>query len=319
MNILPKNLTKIAVIPVNTELHAQTIAWYSPFCEVCKGYAPANLAVFVGYNPGSDQIARLYKHNGIPTLCWWIGSDIMFYDQASIKPESAKTLYDYHMCPSEENKAELAKHGIDATVQSVVPAWTYPYQDIATDKKRVMMYFPVGRYDEVHTWKEIYNLVGGNLYCLQECMEMVEACPEVEFYIYANGCEVTDAPKNANILGRVDQNLMHNVYARCNILLRKTMHEGISQSVIEAKQSGLQVITNKKTPHINYASTKDEFIKVLNELELKPDPEGSAYYQTEFHPDRVLEKWAKLINPEIGRKVQADSSTYYRETSGSLI
>ena len=330
--MLPKEIKKIAIIGANSELHAITVSHYHPLCEVTDRYMPADLAVFIGYNPGMDLVAAEFKQKGVPTVCWWIGTDIMNYSQAGMfpdanipflyfnqkspetlamlkdyamkilrfcdmpdKPQSARHLYNFHVCPSENNRAELMSSGINATVQPVVPAAPYKFIEKLPKKKKVMVYLPIGRHEQTLNWKELKE-APQHLYMLSECAQIMEKCPNIEFSIYSNPCKLEGQPKNVTSLGVIENSKMDELYAEHNIVMRWTAHEGLAQSVIECKQAGLQAVTNYDLPHVVKATTVDEFVKALNSVDIKPDKKGSKYYQKEFSPLNVLEKWKGFLN-----------------------
>lgn len=330
--MLPKDTRKIAIVPANSTLHAQTIARYSSFCEVAEGVIDCDMAVFVGYNPGMDLIAEGYKKKGIPNLLWWIGSDIMSYNMTGMfpdnnipllyfnertpqhlnllrqyaheilrfcempdRPPSAKTLYDFHMCPSPFNRAELMQCGIDAVVQSVVPSAPMPFIKNLPSGKKAMYYMPIGRYEHTISWNDLKK-TEGHMYMIKECCEIMEKCPEIEFSLYGHAATIKDCPKNVTPVGVVENLRIHDFYEKNNIVMRWTRHEGIAQSVIEGKQSGLQVVTNYELPHVHLANTVDDFCKVLKSIKAVPDKVGSKYFTETFHPKYVLEKWRSFLD-----------------------
>ena len=330
--MLPKGLTKIAIVPANSELHAITVSRYHPICQVLDHYEPCDLAVFIGYNPGMDLLAQDFKKNGVPIVCWWIGTDILNYSQSGMfpdanipflyfnqknpdtlgmlrkyamdlmrfcdmpdKPASAKALYDFHMCPSESNKQELMASGINAIIQSVVPAAPLPLIKRLPLKRKAMFYLPIGRHEQTLDWKEITG-APEHLYMLSQCGQIIEKCPDVKFSIYGNPCKISNAPKNVEVVGVVENSKMPEFYAQHNIVFRWTAHEGIAQSVIEGKQAGLQAVTNYTLPFVHRATTIDEFVNLLNKISIEPDKKGSKYYQKQFNPINVLEKWKGFIN-----------------------
>ena len=330
--MLPKGIRKIAIVPANSTLHAQTIARYSPFCEVSDRLIDCDMAVYVGYNPGMDLLAAQYKQKGIPNVCWWIGTDIMSYvaagqfPDANIplfyfnkpspegvnllrqygheilrfcdmpdKPPSAKSLYDFHMCPSPSNYQELLHSGIKAHIQSVVPSAPFPFIKKPPKRKKAMYYIPVGRYEQKIDWNELKK-AEGHLYRVKDCFEIMEKTPDIQYSLYGHAAEIINCPKNVTPCGVVENLRMHNFYEQHNIVLRWTMHEGIAQSVIEGKQAGLQVVTNADLPHVHKADTVDGFVKVLNSIYAVPDKVGSKYFTKTYHPKHVVEKWRNFLN-----------------------
>lgn len=325
--MLPQNTLRIAIVPCNTILHAETVAQYSPFTQITKHYIPANLAVFLGFNPGSDMIAQHFKNKGVPTLCWWIGTDIANYtmpyncptcNHEMARPVSPTNLYDYHWCPTEANKKELESVGIKATVQPVVQAITYPIQKVPKDKKKIMVYVPLGRVDQVLTW-EHFRAQQQNLYMISEVAKIIEALPEVSFTIYGNHSPIEGQPRNVRSLGHIAKDQMPDLYADHNIYLRWTSHEGIAQSCMEAKQSGLQVITNQKNPHMIHADSVPTFIEAIKNMKLTgADKKGSKYYQELFSCKDVLNKWAKIMRSDNKHEMQAEYSSELNDNYSGL-
>lgn len=326
--MLPRGLTRIAIVPANTLLHAQTVAKYSPYCEVSGGCSAANLAVFMGYNQGMAQIVKMYKAKSVPTVCWWIGSDVEMFINVNPKPDDV-LLYDYHVSTCKAQHDKLLACGIETEIQPVVPAWQYPVLKLDVNyeglqkffpplKKKVLIYMPIGRFDMPISWGQIKTALVGDTYCSGDMVDIVEACPDVLFTIFGNACNITDVPPNVIVAGRADQNLVHNIYADNDILIRKTTHGEIAQSVVEAKQSGCMVICNHELPHTVFANTVDEFIKAISETDTNVDFAGSEYYTKEYHPDRVLDLWSKYIKMDSLQSVAIDYEMEMNKQRGAL-
>jgi hypothetical protein len=234
------------------------------------------------------------------------------------RPVSPTNLYDYHWCPTEANQKELETVGIKAVIQPVVQAITYPLVKKLPKEKRVLIYAPLGRMDQTLEWETFKNQIH-SLYMLDKCAAIIESCPDIQFTLYGNYSPITNLPKNVRSLGFIPKEDMVKLYADHNIYLRWTEHEGFAQSCMEAKQSGLHVITNQKNPHMLFADSVESFIKQLKSLKIKePDKEGSKYYQAKFNCSGVVEKWGKILRLDSQHDIQADYSAELGENYGGL-
>lgn len=197
---------------------------------------------------------------------FWGGSDVPWCEAHKLFPAISEKRNIRHLAGSRLIQRELNRNGIDSifTTTFARNLDSVPYTKRRWDKGiHVMVYQP-----------------GKGLYCPKEMIELAEKMPEVKFHWVADKNKVfKDLPKNIKNHGYLSTKPYIKLLKKCQIVVRYTLHDGFSDTIIEAILSGAYVISNHDYPFVVGTSNVDEIVEAINKLkEQKPPNDYVAWY-----------------------------------------
>ena len=227
-----------------------------------------------------------------PVIYHWIGTDVYRFinDQflkRFVKKILIKSSQAMHLSVSETLQRELANIGIGCGFLPLSTP-TIPGKVSPLSKKfSVLIYIPQDRWDFYH----------GDL-----IMKIVYARPEIDFYLVGSG-PAREMPQNLCALGSIKD--MEPLYAKTNALLRMTIHDGLPKMLLEALSYGRHVLWSQPFPHCHHVTNRDDCLRVLDMLKQKPalNLSGRKFFESDFHPKIIAEKYARLYLGESPEKV----------------
>lgn len=189
---------------------------------------------------------------GVRFVAHWIGTDLY---QVKTRPlahlvfRAAAPGIAAHIADAPWLVEDLARRGIDATLVPTISgrmdgAGPMPMPD----EFAVLAYVPDDRRD-FYGWPTVRTVA--------------EAYPDVPVHV-VGGDGPGDAPANVFFHGLTDE--MEPIYGATSALIRPTVHDGLSQMVLEALIRGRQVVWSREFRECMYATTVDEFVRAVGAL-----------------------------------------------------
>lgn len=179
------------------------------------------------YQIGFWGTERLMFHNG-KRILHWVGSDILQARDNPVFQQTAKDLYNKHLCQTKSNQDELKAMGIEADICPLPPLLIAPTFLMPSPDKIISVYLPSNSsnyYDEL--MQELFTKLSG-----------------IQFLIHGN-----TAIKQPYRLGNMNfigwQRGIMDTIKDSRIVLRFTRHDGFPKIPIEAMTAGRPVITNQ--------------------------------------------------------------------------
>lgn len=270
---------EINVIPVTSQIHAQTFAM--ALGGNMGSSQPGAIAFFVGVDPSCANEVNKSKQKGMKTVAYWIGSDSLC---ACTNADFRKNIpeFDLHVCVHNRIKDELATWGIKAHTVWPCPRIVHPKQKIKQ--------LAIGVYQPTP-----YINKANDLYCFDECITIAKELPDWRFLFY--GAKYKSLPKNVIDIGRLEPNGVSDLYSKMSCVLRLTKHDGHPLGAIEAKMKGLHVIENYPYEGFLLATTLNH-VKMLIEDEETHQGDDSFWpelYQKECSPNNFKKKIFDLL------------------------
>lgn len=220
-----------------------------------------------------DQFHAKYPNKHI--ILWWVGSDVLAATKPGYDVKMAKRVAHKHFCVSKGLQDELHTLGINAEIVTLVPDISAYKIRTLPEKYTIGLYMP-------HN-----NPRTSILYRWIDCRNVISQTPDINYIIYGNKNDIPDAPKNAKVVGWVDDT--SSVLKKCNCLLRLTQHDGFPKGVIEATLMGRAVICNHDYPHVIRANTVAEVIKAIRERP-KIGSDVVEFYKTQYTKERIKQR-----------------------------
>lgn len=123
---------------------------------------------------------------------------------------------------------------------------------------------------------------------------VIEMIPNIRFTIVGGYDFGGNIPKNVTVAGYV--NNMDEIYEKSYILLRPTLHDGLSQMVLEALGRGRQVIWSMPFPHCHSAQKPEQIVEIIKDLISFPriNVDGAKYVADNFTPEEMVNKLRKV-------------------------
>ncbi len=285
-------LSPVKVLLTGMPYHASALA------EQLERFAGDELEALYSETPTAEQFSagdvlhlisaplpdllKLRKY-GKPIIYHWIGSDVLriiedpplkrLFKRILIKAAPAR-----HYAVSEPLCRELHQAGIAAAHLPMVQA-SLPDEPLPLPEKfAVLCYLPEDRW-------QFYR---GDL-----TLQIAEALPDIDFHIVAAAREGNNFP-NLCFHGFVKD--MQPLYARCQVLLRMPLHDGLPKMVLEALSYGRQVLWNYPFPHCRFVRDKESAIKILRELSARPvlNSAGHQFVRENYHPEKLARQYLEL-------------------------
>jgi hypothetical protein len=192
------------------------------------------------------------RARGVRFVAHWIGTDLY---QVKTRPLTrllfrlAAPGIEAHVADAPWLVEDLARWGIRATL---VPTVSGRMDDAGPlplpDEFALLAYVPDDR-REFYGWPTVKAIT--------------EAYPDVRIHV-VGGNGPGGAPPNVVFHGLTDE--MEPIYGAASALVRPTVHDGLSQMVLEALIRGRQVIWSREFPECIYATTTDEFVQTVGAL-----------------------------------------------------
>lgn len=238
------------------------------------------------------RLLRLCRFLGQPMVLHWVGSDVSrARGDMRVREQSAHgAVTHWADCPWLQSELQAA--GVES---KVVPSCAVAVADpppLPSGPLTALCYLPAGQWD----------FYGGTA-----ILALAKALPEVQFLVV--GCEgsTSSVPSNMDFLGWVRD--MDAVYARCHLLIRFPIHDGLSSMVVESLARGRHVVWNHFLPGVLLASTPAEIAVHVTQLSeqqrrgsLLPNETGRGFAQSEYNPASVSSKIQDGFREAMGRR-----------------
>lgn len=229
----------------------------------------------------SSTTVSLSKLAGAKIINHYIGTDVYNLMNASSKTKkksvSNSKKISKNLAVSEHLVEELRTLGI-TNVEYFPIFFSDPiafYDSEAQFRKnKILTYIPEGR-------EEFYGL--------SFILEIADKFPEVEIIIAGHSGKNGDYPSNITFLGWTD-NFLHYLM-QCSIFIRKTEHDGLPNTVLEALMLNKYVLYNHNFPH-----TLDTTVENLNRLLNKDIPNNDArnFVIEHFNNQKIIKSLNQL-------------------------
>jgi hypothetical protein len=192
------------------------------------------------------------RARGVRFIAHWIGTDLY---QVKMRPltgllfRSAAPGIETHIADAPWLVDDLAQWGIEATL---VPTISGQMDDAGPlpmpNDFALLAYVPDDR-QEFYGWPTVRSVA--------------EAYPDVPVHV-VGGNGPGGVPPNVVFHGLTDE--MEPIYRAASALIRPTVHDGLSQMVLEALIRGRQVVWSREFPECIHATTADEFVRAVGAL-----------------------------------------------------
>ena len=128
---------------------------------------------------------------------------------------------------------------------------------------------------------------------------LVEAFPEVDFVVLGDG--ETDYHARPNVTSIDHAEDVAAVVARCSVLIRPTLHDGMPRMVLEALSLGRQVIASHEYPHCYGARYPHEYVEILRAIQRQPkmNVDGCRNVRTAFAVDLTTRVFRDRLSTQI--------------------
>jgi hypothetical protein len=227
------------------------------------------------------------RARGVRFVAHWIGTDLF---QVKTRPLTrllfrlAASRIEAHVADAPWLVEDLARWGIRATL---VPTVSGRMDDAGLlpmpDEFALLAYVPDDR-REFYGWPTVKAIA--------------EAYLDVRVHV-VGGNGPGGAPPNVEFHGLTDD--MEPIYRAVSVLIRPTVHDGLSQMVLEALIRGRQVIWSVEFPECIHATTTDEFVRAVGALRADcPFNEAGARLAAEDYSPAAAVKGLKDVYRSIG-------------------
>lgn len=209
----------------------------------------------------------------------WVGTDVL----KAISNQNRNQKYISkveHYCEVEWIQEELKPIGINADILNFV-SFNKSFETVKIDSDRlnVLSYIPENRAD---------------FYGIKEFMSLVEAFPQVNFYIAgATAVNYQPLPENVKALGWVDD--MDTLFNEMHVTIRFPEHDGLSSFILESMARGKQVIYKYPFNHCIGCDSLTEMKQAIQELSTKfssgndlVNYEAQKFIEENFSRDKIL-------------------------------
>ena len=213
------------------------------------------------------KLFRLAKLCKTRIITEWIGTDVYNALLNPVDYNKGMEMIDIHLACSFDLKKELNSMGIESTVVPIIP-----FHNIRLDvaempaQHEVIIYMPTGKED---------------FYGFDILKNIFEHYPNTIFHIVANENKLLFS-KYPNVIleGYLTHEDMEKLYDNISIVIRHTVHDGLSMSIIEGLSKGKIVFWNHNHPYTIKATKLEEYYLYLDQI-LENKPEAN-YEEVEF-------------------------------------
>lgn len=223
-----------------------------------------------------DWVLRLKKK----LIMQWMGTDLLNATKQHQAGNLFRNYIDYaaNWVDSSWLKEEVETLGVSAEVvhfkkvDSVVLIKNYFELEIIT-------YIPESR-------KTFYGL--------NQIVVLAEHFPQLKFHVFGMTGEGEKLPTNMYCHGWTTETEFLEKMRHCAIFIRLTEHDGNSLSVIQALNSGCEVVWNYPAPHVHYTNAiadnqraLAEAIEKVSSRDLKPNIDNHRYVQATYSESAI--------------------------------
>lgn len=228
----------------------------------------------------NGRLLKLFQTFRRPIVLHWVGSDVTTARSNSQGNDKLHSPVIVHWADATWLQSELAQLGIKSHLMPSFAVASKPKQPLPNGALTVLLYLPDSRWD---------------FYSGDALTAIAASLRTIEFLVVgSNGTGRTSAP-NIRYLGWVAD--IYSIYARCHVLLRWALHDGLSAMVIEALSCGRHVIWNHQLPGIIRTVAITDIHPQLELLErnhlagkLCPNEVGASYARAQFNENAVGDK-----------------------------
>lgn len=228
------------------------------------------------------QHMDVFARNKGKSIVHWIGTDI--YDlRWHCSFEKIKALQKWfkknkiiHLCECKATQKELSEVGIKAKIVPIPPETIF--EPLPLPEK-----FTVGIY-----------LPDRDLYSPQLMQEVVQAMPDVQFYLFGDEARKGQKEDNWEYLGFID---FKKWMPKMSANLRVTRHDGLPLTPIQFLTAGRNVITNVPLKGATMVEqNKESIIKGIRQAQKTPlDHSVSRYWKEELNQDKFIKTIRGLL------------------------
>lgn len=221
---------------------------------------------------------RLWKKKILVT---WIGTDTLIAIKNPIfklLTKFCQFMIDKNLAVSSNLVEELKKIGIDSAVQHFPFFTLQPLQQLPNDKK-IAVYLPDNK-------EKMWKLYQGNI-----IKKLVREFKDVNFIIFPNSGKYF-GEKNATCIEWVEN--MEDIYKQVRAIIRLPLHDGLSNTILEALSMGRMVIASETViPYCKIVQNYDEIKNYLKEIlddSYVINKEASKYIHQKFNNEKILDE-----------------------------
>jgi len=219
-----------------------------------------------------------------PVVLRWIGTDVLELDK--YHGAILSKLVDTHLAVSPWLVNELQEKYIHAQWLFVPPDLNVPIEPLPKEFA-VLIY--LGAKDR------------NGFYGIDTFEHLAYAFPDVKFFVTGEAVHKLDY-SNVEYFGFVSQEKLNELYSQTSVMIRQTIHEGLSIMVLEALSRGKYVIFSHQFPYCYYATSFRECMAYLNFVTKKTEPNyAGAKYVKILNKRDWVEEHAQLYK-EIMKK-----------------
>jgi glycosyltransferase involved in cell wall biosynthesis len=221
----------------------------------------------------------LFRLIGKPTFLYWIGSDVKNSDKRMLWFSSF--FISKHITISPWLVDELKKKGVYSVFYSNPVPHKLQRIESLPEKFTILAYLGEEGNEKFY---------GGEI--IEKMIETLDC----QFIIL--GGKKKQNSKNVTYLGLISYKDMVKIYTKSTVLVRITEHDGFSNMVQEALNSGRYVIWSQKYPYCFYAKDYKTVISHINNIkELNCENiEGMKYYRQQFNMKKCAKKFFDLYS-----------------------
>lgn len=261
-------------VTVSAEPEWDRQAWH----EVCNRCDVIHL---ITYSQNDHRLLRKLwqaRKRGVALVRTWVGSDCLWalhHRPTRRFAHDLARLGTLQLTVADHLTDELAQIGLPAsTIPSIAPGLVSEGDPPPWPERfSVLCYLPSRR-------RVFY---GGAIFD-----GLVEAFPEVDFVVLCDG--ETDYRDRPNVTSIDHADNMAAVVARCSVLVRPAMHDGMPKMVLEVLSLGRQVIASHEYPHCHCAHHPQEYAEILRAIQRQPqmNVDGCRHVRTTFAVERTI-------------------------------
>ena len=233
-----------------------------------KELKECDIVYIIGFfMPKYTSLAYLF---GKRVIVHWIGTDVWNLRNWKIRILYKTLLHNVTMNLSGSHwlSDELKQHEITAIPIPLVTKDIHYGMCKMPKRHAVLSYVPEGR---------------KNLYGLDKIREIAKEFPNIKFYIVPKKAK---KEKNIEYLGRIPIKEMNKLYSKISVLLRPTIHDGLSMMVLEALGKGKQVLWSQDFLYCNPIS---DYKKILGNPP-RLNTLGADFVKRKYNKERIIGK-----------------------------
>jgi len=252
----------------------------------------------IAYSQNNHHLLRKLwqaRRRGVALVRTWVGSDCLWalHHQPTRRfAHDLVRLGALQLTVADHLTDELAQIGLPATTTPSIAPGLVSDGELPPWPQRfsVLCYLPSRR--RVFYGGEIFD-------------GLVRAFPEVDFVVLCDG--ETDYRGRPNVTSIDHADNVAAVMARCSVLVRPAMHDGMPKMVLEALSLGRQVIASYAYRHCHHARRPSDYGEILRAIQREPqmNVDGCRHVRTAFAVERTTGIFLDRLSSQI-EQVRAD-------------